>query len=110
MGSKGVVRVRCVLTIASLAAVALIAQGSGALALVPPSADLAITMTGPATATAGTDTPYVIPITNNGPDPATGVAFNPVAPANTTYVSLNQTFGPPPSLTVPTGTTYVFAW
>jgi uncharacterized repeat protein (TIGR01451 family) len=110
MRGNGVVGVRRVFTVASLAALALIAQGSGALALVPPSADLAITMTGPATATAGTNVTYVITITNNGPDPATGVAFNPVAPANTTYVSLNQTSGPPPSLTVPAGTTYVFSW
>jgi uncharacterized repeat protein (TIGR01451 family) len=110
MRGKGVVGVRRVFTVASLAAVALIAQGSGSLALVPPSADLAITMTGPATATAGTQITYVITITNNGPDPANGVAFNPVAPANTTYVSLTQTSGPPPSLSVPAGTTYTFTW
>jgi len=104
------VGVRRVLTAASLAAVALVAQGAGALAAIPPSADMAITMTGPATATAGTDITYLFTITNNGPDPADGVAFNPVAPANTTPVSLTQTSGPPPSLSVPAGTIYTFSW
>ena len=90
------VGVRRVFTAASLAALALLAQSAGALAAT--SADMAITMTGPATATAGTDITYLFTITNNGPDPADGVAFNPVAPANTTPVSLTQTSGPPPSL------------
>ena len=104
------VGVRRIFTAASLAAVALLVQSAGALALVPPSADMAITMSGPATATAGTDITYVITITNNGPDPADRVAFNPVAPANTTPVSLMQTSGPAPSLSVPPGPIYTFAW
>jgi uncharacterized repeat protein (TIGR01451 family) len=108
MRGKGVVGVRRVLTVASLAAVALLAQGSGALAAVPASADMSITMTGPATATAGTDISYLITITNNGPDPAAGLAFNPLAPANTTYISLTQTSGPVPAATVPAGTVYTF--
>jgi uncharacterized repeat protein (TIGR01451 family) len=102
------VGVRRVFTAASLAALALLAQSAGALAAT--SADMAITMTGPATATAGTDITYLFTITNNGPDPADGVFFNPVAPANTTYVSLTQTSGPAPTTTVPAGTIYTFMW
>jgi uncharacterized repeat protein (TIGR01451 family) len=102
--------VRRVITAASLAAVALLAQGAGALAATPPSADMAITMTGPATAAAGTNATYLITITNNGPDAAQGVSFNPVAPANTTYVSLTLTSLTQPSLTVPAGTIYKFTF
>ncbi|HEV2035279.1 MAG TPA: hypothetical protein VGU71_13950 [Candidatus Dormibacteraeota bacterium] len=103
------VGVRRVFTAASLAAVALLAQGTGALAA--GTADLTLTMTGPATATAGTNITYLFTITNNGPEAADGVFFSPVPPANTTEVSPPfQTSGPQRSTSVPAGTIYTFTW
>jgi uncharacterized repeat protein (TIGR01451 family) len=45
-------------------------------------ADLALTKTGPATATAGTDVTYTIGITNNGPSNSTNVVLTDTLPAN----------------------------
>ncbi|HEY8863153.1 MAG TPA: hypothetical protein VIO37_03155 [Candidatus Dormibacteraeota bacterium] len=100
---------RRVFIAASLAAAALVAQGIGALAAVAPSADLTLTMTGPATATAGTNITYLMTITNNGPDIAQGVQFNPQAPTHTSTVSFTFTAGGP-SLTVAPGAITSVAW
>jgi uncharacterized repeat protein (TIGR01451 family) len=101
---------RRVFTAACLAAAALVAQS--AVALAATSADMAITITGPATAAAGTNFTYTITIQNNGPDPAAGVSFNQgPLPVNTTEVTpFHQISGPAPTPTVPAGTVYVFSW
>ncbi len=57
-------------------------------------ADLAVTKTGPATVTAGTDVAYTIVVTNNGADSAQTVALADVLPASETFVSESQTTGP----------------
>jgi uncharacterized repeat protein (TIGR01451 family)/fimbrial isopeptide formation D2 family protein len=56
-------------------------------ALGPPSADLAITKTGPATVVPGNAFTYTISVTNNGPSSATGVTVSDPAPAGLTFVS-----------------------
>jgi uncharacterized repeat protein (TIGR01451 family) len=52
-----------------------------------PQADLAITKTGPATATPGTTVSYTITVTNNGPSNADGVAVADATPSGLTFVS-----------------------
>jgi uncharacterized repeat protein (TIGR01451 family) len=61
---------------------------------VTPSADLAVTKSGPASATAGTNVTYVITLTNNGPSTAISVTLTDTLPAGTTFVSATQTSGP----------------
>jgi uncharacterized repeat protein (TIGR01451 family) len=65
-------------------------------------ADLSITKTATPTAAQGTNITYNISLTNNGPDPATGVSITDVLPANTTFVSTTQNTGPPYNCTNPT--------
>jgi uncharacterized repeat protein (TIGR01451 family) len=60
---------------------------------VTAAADLAVTKTGPATVTAGTDITYTISVTNNGPSDAQSVTLTDSVPANTTFVSNTQTSG-----------------
>lgn len=57
-------------------------------------ADLAVTKTGPATATPGTTATYVVTVTNNGPLRALQALVADATPAGTTFVSLTQTAGP----------------
>ena len=57
---------------------------------VVPSADLALTKSGPASATAGTNATYVITLRNNGASTAANVSLVDTLPANTTFVSLTQ--------------------
>ena len=56
-------------------------------------ADLAVTKTGPATATAGTVISYTITVTNNGPNPAINATLTDATPAGTTFVSLSSPGG-----------------
>jgi uncharacterized repeat protein (TIGR01451 family) len=57
------------------------------------SSDLAITKTGPATATAGSTISWTITVTNNGPDPEANPAFSDTLPAGTTFNLLVQNTG-----------------
>lgn len=55
------------------------------------TADVAITKNGsPATVAAGSNVTWTIVVTNNGPDAASNVTMTDALPANTTFVSLNQ--------------------
>ncbi len=53
----------------------------------PPSADLAITKTGPANVLPGTDLVYTITVTNLGPSDAAAVSVADLTPAGLTFVS-----------------------
>jgi uncharacterized repeat protein (TIGR01451 family) len=72
------------------------------------SADVAITKTGPATVTAGTDVTYTLTTTNNGPLDAQSVMTSDTLPANTTLVSFVQDSGPPDGGTLPAGASQTF--
>ena len=69
-------------------------NSSTANTTVTPSADLAVTKSGPASATAGTNVTYSVTLTNNGPSTATNVTLTDTLPAGTTFVSATQTGGP----------------
>jgi uncharacterized repeat protein (TIGR01451 family) len=58
------------------------------------SSDLAITKTGPATATSGGSISWTITASNNGPDISQPTTFNDPLPAGTTFVSIVQNTGP----------------
>lgn len=58
------------------------------------NAELAVTKSGPATATAGQTIPYTITATNNGPDTAVNVLLTDILPAGTTLSSFIQNTGP----------------
>lgn len=62
--------------------------------LVVTSSDLAITKTGPATATSGGTISWTITASNNGPDTSLPTSFNDPLPAGTTFVSIVQNTGP----------------
>ena len=61
---------------------------------VNPRANLGVNKTGPATAAAGTNVTYTLTVTNAGASTAASVSLTDTLPANTTFVSLNQTGGP----------------
>lgn len=69
-------------------------NSSNATTTITPVSDLAITKSGPAAATPGTDYSYTISVVNNGPTDASNVAITDVFPANTTFVSMVQNSGP----------------
>jgi uncharacterized repeat protein (TIGR01451 family) len=58
------------------------------------SSDLAITKTGPATATAGGTIAWTITVINNGPDDEQDASLSDTLPAGTTFQSLVQNSGP----------------
>ena len=58
-----------------------------------PSADMAVTASGPSSVTAGTTATYTITLTNNGPSAAQGVVLSDTLPAGSTFVSMTQTAG-----------------
>jgi uncharacterized repeat protein (TIGR01451 family) len=62
--------------------------------IVPASADLAVTKTGPATIAGGTNVTFTVTLTNNGPSTASNVSVTDDAPAGTAFVSVIQTGGP----------------
>jgi len=65
------------------------------------SADVAVTKNGsPATVAAGSNVTWTIVVTNNGPNDASTVTMTDALPANTTFVSLNQS-GPAFNCTTP---------
>jgi len=72
-------------------------HSSSATTTITPSADLAVTKSGPAAVTAGTNITYTVSVTNNGPTDAANVAVGDTLPANTTFVSATQNSGPPGS-------------
>jgi len=62
-------------------------NSSSADTTVTPSADLAITKTGPATVVAGGSVTYQLSVTNNGPSDASGVSVTDTLPAGVTFAS-----------------------
>ena len=56
--------------------------------LAAASADLAVSMTGPVTATAGTNVSYTITVLNAGPGPADAVSLAKATPPGLTLVSV----------------------
>jgi len=58
------------------------------------SSDLAITKTGPPTATSGGTISWTITASNNGPDASSPAAFDDPLPAGTTFASIVQNTGP----------------
>lgn len=56
-------------------------------------ADMSISKTGPAAATAGQDITYTVVVTNNGPNPAALAFWTDNVPAGTTFVSLEPADG-----------------
>jgi uncharacterized repeat protein (TIGR01451 family) len=61
---------------------------------VSAQADVSINKSGPATALAGNNVTYIITVANAGPSDAANVSWTDTLPANTTFVSENQTTGP----------------
>ena len=55
------------------------------------SADVSVVKSGPGAVTSGTNATFTIVVANAGPSDAANVVLNDVLPANTTFVSLNQT-------------------
>jgi uncharacterized repeat protein (TIGR01451 family) len=60
-----------------------------------PSADVAVTKSGPLTARPGNTLTYTITATNKGPSDTNTFSLQDPIPANTTFVSATQTSGPP---------------
>ena len=58
------------------------------------STDLAVTKSGPATVTDGSDVSYSVTVTNNGPSDAQSVTLSDALPAGTTFASEAQVSGP----------------
>jgi uncharacterized repeat protein (TIGR01451 family) len=58
------------------------------------SADIGTTKSGPATVVPGGTLGYTVTVSNNGPSDATNVSLTDALPANTSFVSVNQTSGP----------------
>ncbi len=54
---------------------------------VADTADLAVTKTGPSTATAGDTVAFTVQVTNNGPSPATNVVITDVLPIGLSFIS-----------------------
>jgi large repetitive protein len=59
----------------------------------PGSADMAVTNSGPASVTQGTNATYTITLVNNGPNAAGGVVLTDTLPSGSTVVSMTQTAG-----------------
>lgn len=57
-------------------------------------ADVAVTNSGPAEATPGTNATYMWTVTNNGPSSATGVFLSETLPGSEAFVSFTQVSGP----------------
>jgi uncharacterized repeat protein (TIGR01451 family) len=77
---------------------ALITLAPAALA---QSADLFVSKSGPATATVGSNVPFIVTITNNGPDPAATVQLTDPLPPGMTFFSGVQNNGPSFSCSYP---------
>jgi uncharacterized repeat protein (TIGR01451 family) len=59
-----------------------------------PAVDLSLNDDGPLKVTAGNDITFTVVLFNNGPDAAQNVVLTDAIPANTTFVSINQSTGP----------------
>jgi uncharacterized repeat protein (TIGR01451 family) len=75
---------------------------------VATSADLAVTKTGPAAITAGTNVTYTVSLTNSGPSDAQSVSLTDTLPAGETLVSETQLSGPDAFTDTSTGNTASF--
>lgn len=74
--------------------------------LIVSAADVTVTKSGPATATAGSVVAYTLTVRNNGPDLASNVTMSDILPSGTTLASFAQTGGRPAICTVPTAGTH----
>jgi large repetitive protein len=68
---------------------------SSAPTLVSASADLSVTKSGPAATPSNTNVTYTVIAANAGPSNAASVTLTETVPAGMTFVSANQTTGPP---------------
>jgi uncharacterized repeat protein (TIGR01451 family) len=75
---------------------------------VATSADLLVSMSGPATVVPGDSITYEITVTNNGPSDAQGTSVSDTLPAGVSLVSFLQTSGPANLGTLPAGGTQTF--
>jgi uncharacterized repeat protein (TIGR01451 family) len=57
------------------------------------SADVAVTVSGPSSVTAGSNATYTVTVTNSGPNAASGVVLTDTLPAASTFVSMTHTAG-----------------
>jgi uncharacterized repeat protein (TIGR01451 family) len=57
----------------------------------PPSADVAVSLTGPTSAKKGAQVTYVLTVSNAGPDTAHNVVLNNPTPAGTTFLGIATT-------------------
>jgi uncharacterized repeat protein (TIGR01451 family) len=80
-----------------------------ATAAVVASADLQLTLAGPATVTAGSNLTYTLSLANVGPSASSGVTLTDAVPANTTFVSLAAPTGFTPTTPAVGGTGTVTA-
>ncbi len=64
-------------------------DGADCVAPVPPTADMSITKTGPATVTAGGQVTWSLVVTNNGPDASSGFAVDDAVPSGYTAITAN---------------------
>jgi len=69
----------------------------------PPTADLSVTKSGPASAGPDTDVVFTLTVLNGGPDAAANVTLTDTLPATMTFVSLSQDSGPAMSCVTPAG-------
>jgi uncharacterized repeat protein (TIGR01451 family) len=74
----------------------------------PYSADLAVTLAGPGTVTAGNTYTYTITLTNNGPTDALGVTLTDAMPSGLTLISEAQATGPDSFTNASSGSTAKF--
>jgi uncharacterized repeat protein (TIGR01451 family) len=63
------------------------------------SADMAVSVNGPSSVTAGTNATYVLTLTNNGPNAALGVVLSDLLPTGSTFVSITPTSNNPDAFT-----------
>jgi uncharacterized repeat protein (TIGR01451 family) len=70
---------------------------------VTPQADLALTNTGPAAVTPGTQITYTLSLTNNGPSDAQGVTLTDAVPQGAFFAGASQPSGPPFTCVNPSG-------
>jgi uncharacterized repeat protein (TIGR01451 family) len=69
-------------------------NSSSVTTTVTPEADLAVSKTGAAAVTAGTNITWTVTLSNAGPSTAQNVTLTDTLPAGTTFVSVAQTSGP----------------
>jgi uncharacterized repeat protein (TIGR01451 family) len=80
-------------------------SSTATFAVQPPSADLAVTKTGPNAVTAGSQATYNVSVTNNGPNDAQNVNLTDTVSNPNTISSLTPLTGPAPSCPSPSGNT-----